>query len=49
MDMDNRLVVTRGLRGREELGGIKGVKYAVTERNLTMGGEHICNVYMPYC
>ena len=37
MDMDNRLVVTRG---RVEVVGVKEVKYVVTERNLTMGGEH---------
>ena len=39
MDMDNRLVVTRG--GRQgKVNGVKGVKYVVTERNLTIGGEH---------
>ena len=37
MDMDSRLVVTRGWA---EVDGVKGVKYVVTERNLTMGGEH---------
>ena len=26
--------------GQREVDGVKGVKYVVTERNLTMGGEH---------
>ena len=46
--MDYRLVVTRGW-GRLKVDGVKGVKYVVTERNLTMGGEHSVNIYMPYC
>ena len=42
MDMDNRLAVARGqgVAGSGEVDGVKGVKYVVTERNLTMGGEH---------
>lgn len=35
MDMDDKLVVTRGLRGRrrEEVDGVKVVKYVVTLKN----------------
>ena len=42
MDMGNGLVVTRRERGkgRGKIDGIKEVKYVVTERNLTTGGEY---------
>ena len=40
MDTDNRLVVTRGGGKRGKVDVVKGIKYGVTERNLTMGGEH---------
>ena len=42
MDMDNRLVVTRGLGvgKREDLDGAKRVKYIMREISLSMGGEH---------
>ena len=39
MDMDNRLVVTLGEGEEEDVDGVKAVKYMVTERNLTTGGE----------
>ena len=41
--MGNGLVVTRGEGERErgEIDEVNGVKYVVTERNLTMGGEDI--------
>lgn len=38
IDTDNSLVVTEGRRGDIEKG--KGVKYMVTEGDLTPGGEH---------
>ena len=40
MDMDYRPVVTRAVAGRGKVDEVKGVKYVVTKRNLTMGGEH---------
>ena len=50
MNMYNRLVITRGESGgaKRKVDGIKGVKYVVTERNLTMSDEQ-CNIHMPYC
>lgn len=36
---DYSLVITRGKEERGEVGA-KGVKYSVTEGNLTLGGEH---------
>lgn len=31
--------------GREGGTGVKGVKYVATKRNITLGGEHTCNIY----
>ena len=42
MDMD-RSGYQRVRAGRGEVDGAKGVKYVVTERNLTVGGEQSVN------
>lgn len=39
-DKVNSLVVTRGKVGRGEVDRDKGVRYMVTEGDLTLGGEH---------
>lgn len=36
----NRMRTEWRERGTGEVGGVKGVKYLVTEEDLTLGGEH---------